>query len=161
MTRVASQPACNILLDLVNMSLLAYVASVTSNDRNNGSRALNGLASLVFIVAFALAIFLAIKDMNTLEGTAPKVWLFVFAVFCPELYVIVHGLSSSSLGRPFFTESPVDVPSLARRHVASAASSSSSMSALASEIKKAVGHGADKLEGAADSALSSLRSSVD
>jgi hypothetical protein len=159
------------------MSLLAYISSVTSNDRNNGARTLNGLAQLTFIAAFALAIFLAIRDMSSLEGTAPKVWLFLFAVFCPELYVIVHGLSSATLGRPFFADSPVDMPFFSGAHDSSAANSaasasSSSVSALASEIKKAVGEGAQKLHSRADktlagvrsgaeSALSSLRSSAD
>jgi len=149
------------------MSLLAYLLAVTCNDRNNSAKSMNGIVSLVFLVVFALAIFLAIRDMGSLEGTMPKVWLFMFAVFAPELYVIIHGLSSSTMGIPFFSESVVDVPAIS--HLTSPGSSvsggtSSPVSALASEIKKAAAHikaGVGKASHDAMDTVSSLGTSLD
>ena len=93
------------------MSLLPYLSSVTCTDRdNNTAKVINAITTIVYFGLFALAIFLAIKDMNSLEHAASKIWLFIFALFAPELYVIIHGLSSSSLGLPFFSENAVEIP---------------------------------------------------
>ena len=127
------------------MSLLAYLLCVTGSGRNNSAKAVNAFLSCLYITVFALAVFLSVRDMGTLPSTTSKVWLLLLAVFCPEAYVIIHGLSSSSMGLPFFAEAPVDVSSVGRAAssassstVASSASSMASpVSALAAEIKKA------------------------
>lgn len=106
------------------MSLLTYLVttSAPAAERNDAgmSKLINNLASFVYIVILGLAVFLAVRDMGSLHSTGPKVWLFCLAIFAPELYVILHGLSSSSMGMPFFSDAMVDVPaSLAHGSVAS------------------------------------------
>ena len=95
------------------MTLMSYLASLTSTERNNTTVALNGALSILFLIVLVLAVYLAIRDMGALPGTAPKMWLFIFALFMPELYVILHGLSSSSLGLNFFSESLISMPNVA------------------------------------------------
>ena len=119
------------------MSMLGYLTSVTANDRNGGAKTVNNFVSLLFLVFFAMAIFLAIRDMGALHGTASKCWLFAFAVFAPELYVIIHGLSSASMGIPFFSETLVDVPMF--NSMVSPEHDDSPVTMLASEIKHAAG----------------------
>ena len=72
------------------MTLMSYLASLTSTERNNTTVALNGALSILFLIVLVLAVYLAIRDMGALPGTAPKMWLFIFALFMPELYVILH-----------------------------------------------------------------------
>lgn len=141
------------------MSLLSYLSSVTCTEKNNNTaKVINALATVVYFAVFALAIFLAIRDMNSLDTTASKVWLFVFALFAPELYVIIHGLSSSSMGMPFFSETAVEVPFTAPQgSQLLTPSSETPASNFAAHIKKA----SDKLNSqAAGDALSSLASSL-
>lgn len=147
------------------MSLLPYLISVTSTDRNNTAKAINGLTTVLFLILLAVAVYLAIQDMASLQGTAPKVWLFLFAVFVPEVYVVIHGLSSSSMGVGFFSESLVDVPAFSGTmgHGSSAASQTP-MSSFASEIKKAAEHikaSVGKAKTAAESSISGAGSTLD
>jgi len=67
----------------------------------------NFVMAMQFAV-FALAIFLAVKDLNLLSHMSTKVWVFLLAALMPELYVILHGISSSSMGVGFFSGSPVE-----------------------------------------------------
>lgn len=149
------------------MSLLPYVIGVTASDRNNTAKAVNGLMSILFLVVLAVAVFLAIRDMGALQGTAPKIWLFLFAVFVPEVYVVIHGLSSSSMGVGFFSESLVDVPgftSMLGQQTSHAGSAATPSSLFATEIKKAAQHvknGIGKAKSAAESSISGVSSSFD
>lgn len=140
------------------MSLLSYLSSVTCTEKNNNTaKVINALATTVYFAVFALAIFLAIRDMNALDTTISKVWLFVFALFAPELYVIIHGLSSSSMGIPFFGETAIEVPFTSpQASRLPTPSSGSPASKFSAHIKTA----SDNLNSqAAEDAISSLASS--
>jgi len=63
---------------------------------------------IVFWLLLALAVFLAVKDMGLLQHTSTKIWVLLLAVTFPELYIILHGISTSSMGVSFFTGSPVE-----------------------------------------------------
>jgi hypothetical protein len=65
-------------------------------------------AWVLYVLLFVLAIFLAIKDINLLSHTTTKLFVLALAVLIPELYVILHGISSSSMGVSFFTGSPIE-----------------------------------------------------
>uniref|UniRef100_A0A6C0C1X6 Uncharacterized protein n=1 Tax=viral metagenome TaxID=1070528 RepID=A0A6C0C1X6_9ZZZZ len=140
------------------MSMLPYLSSVTCTEKNNNTaKVVNALATVVYFAVFGLAIFLAIRDMNSLDTTASKVWLFVFALFAPELYVIIHGLSSSSMGMPFFSETAVEVPFSMSHGSNSATPSHEAATNMAAHIQKA----SDKLNSQSTvDALSSLASSL-
>ena len=86
------------------MSLLsAFLASQQAKSSN-----VRSAIQAVYIAIMALAIFLAIKDLNLLQHTSTKVWVMLLAIMTPELYVILHGISSSSIGVNFFSGSPVE-----------------------------------------------------
>lgn len=63
---------------------------------------------VIYALVFLLAVFLAIKDMNLLTSFSTKIWVLLLAVLMPELYIILHGISSSSMGVSFFTGSPIE-----------------------------------------------------
>ena len=63
---------------------------------------------ILYYILTAVAIFLAIKDMSFLERTSTKVWIFLLSIFVPELFVLLHGISTSSMGVNFFTGSPIE-----------------------------------------------------
>ena len=63
---------------------------------------------IIFAVLLALAVFLSVKDMGLLTHTTTKIWVLLLAVSFPELYIILHGISTSSMGVSFFTGSPVE-----------------------------------------------------
>jgi cell division protein FtsW (lipid II flippase) len=86
------------------MSLLSiWLAS--QEEKNKGTRM---IIQVIFGVLLALAVFLAVKDMGLLSHTSTKVWVLLLAVVMPELYIILHGVSTSSMGVNFFTGSPVE-----------------------------------------------------
>jgi hypothetical protein len=67
--------------------------------------------SVVMVLQFAifvLAVFLAVKDLNLLSHMSTKIWVFLLAALMPELYVVLHGISSSSMGVGFFSGSPIE-----------------------------------------------------
>ena len=86
------------------MSLLS--AFIASQDVKSGRMRATLQAIYIFILAFS--IFLAIKDLNLLQHTSTKVWVMILAIFMPELYVILHGISTSSMSVNFFSGSPVE-----------------------------------------------------
>ena len=65
------------------------------------------IIGLVYVVFFVLAIYLAIRDMQFLQSTSTKVWVIILAICMPELYCILHGISSSAQGVSFFAGSPM------------------------------------------------------
>lgn len=86
------------------MSLLSiWLAS--QEEKNKGTRM---IIIVIFGVLLALAVFLAMKDMGLLAHTSTKVFVLLLAVTFPELYVILHGISTSSMGVGFFSGSPVE-----------------------------------------------------
>lgn len=60
------------------------------------------------LVIIGLAIFLAVKDIGMVPHTSTKIWVIALAVLMPELFVILHGISTSSLGVNFFSGSPIE-----------------------------------------------------
>jgi hypothetical protein len=50
----------------------------------------------------AVAVYLAVKDMKYLPKTSTKIWVLLLSILAPEVYVILHGISSSSQGISFF-----------------------------------------------------------
>ena len=86
------------------MTLLGMVCA----DHDTRPSTLKTVARLLYAGIFILAIVLAIKDMNLLSSLSTKLWVLALAVILPELYVILHGISSSSMGVNFFTGSPIE-----------------------------------------------------
>lgn len=86
------------------MSLIAvWLASV--EDKN---KTLKKTIEILYYILTALAIFLAIKDMSFLERGSTKVWMFLLCLFFPELFIVLHGISTSSMGVSFFGGSPIE-----------------------------------------------------
>ena len=134
------------------MTLMSYLASLTSTERNNTTVALNGALSILFLIVLVLAVYLAIRDMGALPGTAPKMWLFIFALFMPELHVILHGLSSSSLGLNFFSASLISMPNVAMSAAKSPAS------AFSEDLERMSRHVRDGAEAALAASISATSS---
>jgi len=86
------------------MTLLGMVCA----DHDTRPSTLKTVARVLYAAIFILAIVLAIKDMNLLTHLSTKLWVLALAVLLPELYVILHGISSSSMGVNFFTGSPIE-----------------------------------------------------
>ena len=86
------------------MSLLSiWLASTETKDK-----AVRRTVQVIFWVLLALAVFLAVKDMGLLQHTSTKIWVLLLAITFPELYIILHGISTSSMGVNFLTGSPVE-----------------------------------------------------
>lgn len=86
------------------MSLLSiWLASTESKDKG-----VRRTVQIVFWALLVLAVFLAVKDMGLLQHTTTKIWVLLLAISFPELYIILHGISTSSMGVNFFTGSPVE-----------------------------------------------------
>ena len=80
----------------------------SANDKSSqGAKMAANILAVVYFVLFVLAIYLAIRDMQFLPHTSTKIWVFILAFFCPDLFVILHGLSSSAQGVGFFAGSPM------------------------------------------------------
>ena len=137
------------------MSLLLFLSAPSSQAKNHAK---NTLMTFLYVAITGLAVFLAIMDMSALDGTATKIWLFLLAICVPELYVILHGISSSSLGLPFFSRTLLEFPS--STHLPDSVFSSSTPPALASEMHKAAARIKTGAHAAA-SALSSVGSALD
>ena len=86
------------------MSILS-VWLASQEEKNKGTRM---MITVLWFLFLALAIYLAIKDMNLLTHTSTKIWIFGLAVIFPELFVVLHGVSTSSMGVGFFSGSPVE-----------------------------------------------------
>lgn len=95
------------------MGVISYLAAILHDPASPDNKAVSqaqvakALMNLLYVAIVAVAIFLAVRDMSMLTHTTTKVWLFLLAVTVPELYVILHGISSSSMGIGFFSGSPV------------------------------------------------------
>jgi len=75
--------------------------------------------NVVQLAILGLAIFLAIKDMGMIPHTATKIWVLALALLLPELFLILHGISTSSLGVSFFSGSPVEAHASGFKHAVS------------------------------------------
>jgi hypothetical protein len=89
------------------MSTLALLVSLTDQDKNNSTRSFNSLLTWLYLAAFGLAIYLAIRDMGLQVRSSTKMWVFLLAALEPGLYICLHGISSSMSGAGFFAGSPV------------------------------------------------------
>lgn len=95
------------------MGVISYLAAILNDPASPDNKGVSqaqvakALMNLLYVAIVAVAIFLAVRDMSMLTHTTTKVWLFLLAVTVPELYVILHGISSSSMGIGFFSGSPV------------------------------------------------------
>jgi hypothetical protein len=89
------------------MSLIAVWLASTEEKNKMVKKSIQ----ILYYILTAVAIFLAIKDMSFLERTSTKVWVFLLSIFFPELFVILHGISTSSMGVNFFTGSPIEAHS--------------------------------------------------
>jgi hypothetical protein len=87
--------------------LLCWINGWTQHDRTNGSKTVNALTTIAMIALLALAIYLAIRDLNFLQHTSTKVFILLLAILYPDLYVLLHGISTSSVGLGFFSGAPV------------------------------------------------------
>ena len=89
------------------MTTAAAIIGATGDKDNHMARTVSSAVSIMYMVLFVLAIYLAIRDMKYLPATSSKIWLLLLAILLPELTVILHGLSSSSQGIGFFEGSPL------------------------------------------------------
>lgn len=62
---------------------------------------------IIYFVLLIMAIYLAVRDMQFLPRTSTKMWVLALSIIFPDLYVLLHGVSSSSQGVPFFAGSPM------------------------------------------------------
>jgi hypothetical protein len=86
------------------MSILS-VWLASQEEKNKGMRM---MITVLWFLVLALAIYLAIKDMNLLTHTSTKIWVFALAIAFPELFIVLTGISTSSMGVSFFSGSPVE-----------------------------------------------------
>ena len=89
------------------MALPMLFVCSTNDKSGQGMKTVASVIGLVYIVLFVLAIYLAIRDMQFLQHTSTKVWVLLLALLVPELYVVLHGISSSAQGVSFFAGSPM------------------------------------------------------
>lgn len=83
------------------------IASTSSEKPSQAAKTTITVWMLIFFVLYVIAIYLAIRDMKYLPRTSTKVWVLLLALFVPELYCILHGISSSAQGVSFFAGSPM------------------------------------------------------
>lgn len=77
---------------------------VTADERDKGKKM---FWSTFYVLAFVLAVYLAIKDMHLLPNTASKIWVLLLAVIWPEGFIVLTGISTSSMGVGFFSGTPI------------------------------------------------------
>ena len=75
------------------------------DEKNKGARI---TLMVVYGVLLALALFLAIKDIGLVTRTGTKVGIVLLALAFPELFCILHLISTSSMGVGFFSGSPIE-----------------------------------------------------
>ena len=93
------------------MSLLTLVLCSVfcdRDERNKANHCIGTVAVAVVLGVLGLSLYLASRDMSLLSNGATKVWVFLLALLMPELYVVLHGVSSSSAGLGFFEGAPVE-----------------------------------------------------
>lgn len=135
------------------MSLIAvWLASVEEKNKT-----LKKTIEILYYIMTALAIFLAIKDMSFLERGSTKLWMFLLCIFFPELFIILHGISTSSMGVSFFGGSPIEKHSHKWFTPASRMMPDSSLTPDSSDFSPAMqlGKGAGKMMGGGDMPSSS------
>ena len=89
------------------MSILCWLASSTQHDRSNSSKVVNALVTTLMIVMLIVAIYLAVRDMGYLQNSSTKFAILALALFYPDLYILLHWISTSSSGVGFFSGAPV------------------------------------------------------
>jgi len=86
------------------MSLLSFWLA-SQEEKKKSTRM---IIQIIFFVLLALAIFLAVKDLGLLTNSTTKVGVILLAAFFPDLYILLHLISTSSMGVGFFSGSPVE-----------------------------------------------------
>lgn len=89
------------------MSLLCWIATATQYDRSNTSHVINTVTTVVMLLALLLAIYLAIRDLGFLQNTSTKIAVLALAIIYPDLYILLHWISTASAGVGFLSGSPV------------------------------------------------------
>jgi hypothetical protein len=89
------------------MSLLCWIATATQYDRSNTSHVINTVSTVVMLLALLLAIYLAIRDLGFLQNTSTKIAVLALAIIYPDLYILLHWISTASAGVGFLSGSPV------------------------------------------------------
>ena len=92
---------------MVPLVILGAANVANDGQQNPGMTTMVVSVMGVYFVLCVLAIYLAIRDMQFLPNLSSKVWVLIFALMCPEIYTILHGLSSSAQGIGFFAGSPM------------------------------------------------------
>jgi hypothetical protein len=89
------------------MAFPLVLISSANEKSSQGAKTAATILAGVYFVLFVLAMYLAVRDMEFLPHTSTKIWVLVLAFFLPDLYVILHGISSSAQGVSFFAGSPM------------------------------------------------------
>lgn len=93
------------------MSMLALLLCATSRE-SEGRSAVGHTVSILAVVAtlalLGLSLYLAIKDVDNLPNLSTKLWVFLLAFCLPELYVILHGISTASMDIGFFESASLE-----------------------------------------------------
>jgi hypothetical protein len=83
--------------------LLDFLLITTNNNKQSQvARTTATISTFIMFLLLAVAVYLAVKDMKYLPKTSTKIWVLLLSILAPEVYVILHGISSSSQGISFF-----------------------------------------------------------
>ena len=89
------------------MSLLCWLANGTQNGNSNPSKTINTVVTTMMIVMLVLAIYLAIRDMSFLPSVTTKMAILALAILYPDLYILLHWISTSTTNVPFLSGAPM------------------------------------------------------
>lgn len=89
------------------MSSLTYVSAMTKDERSNTARVINAITTFVQIGLIVVALILVVRDLSSVKGASLKFAILALALLMPELYVILHWISTSSMGLGFWTGAPL------------------------------------------------------
>lgn len=89
------------------MTFPLIIISGVNDKSTHAAKVFATTVTAIYFVLFILAIYLAVRDMQFLPKTSTKIWVLVLAIFFPDLYVLLHGVSSSAQGISFFSGSPM------------------------------------------------------
>jgi len=84
------------------------IISMWISQAEEKNKTLKNILTILWYAILVLALFLAVKDMGMLTHGMTKVGVILLAAMFPELYVILHLISTSSMGVGFFSGSPIE-----------------------------------------------------
>ena len=85
------------------MSTLALIMSITNQEKNNSSKVINYVTSVLYLSGIVVAVYLALQDKANVDSMTLKVWMLLLAVMEPWLFIVLHGISSHLEGVSFWT----------------------------------------------------------